>query len=334
MTKTILITGGCGFIGSHVVEHIHRKTNWNIVVIDKLSYASKGLARLRDADLLNSDRIRVMTYDLSHPLEIGMVQEIGPVNFIIHMAAESHVDNSIRTPIPFIKNNVMNTVHMLEYARTHLPDLEKFFYFSTDEVFGSVPENEPDFKGFKEWDRHRPTNPYSASKSAAEMICIAYENTYDTPMVITNLMNVFGERQHVEKFIPKCIKYIQEGKTIPIHAYPCKKKAGKRTYIHARNVAAAILFLIHKGEIGEKYNIRGERELDNLELAQFIANVMGKELKYDMVDFHSDRSGHDLRYELDSEKLEALGWRLPVDFDESLRNTVLWTIDHPLWLEE
>jgi dTDP-glucose 4,6-dehydratase len=328
MSKTVLITGGCGFIGHHVVEHIHRKTNWRIVIIDKLSYATKGFERLRSANLLDSNRIRVFTFDLINPLSDGLQLEIGEVHYIIHMAADTHVDNSISDPVPFIHNNVMSTVHLLEYAKT-LPDLEKFFYFSTDEVFGSAPEG----VAYKEWDRHRPTNPYSASKSACESLCIAYENTYNVPIILTNVMNAFGERQHVEKFIPKVIEYVLSGKTIEIHSDSSCENPGSRFYIHCRNIASAVLFLIKNGEKGESYHIVGEKEVDNLSMAQLIADIVGKELKYKLVNFHQDRPGHDLRYALDGSKLLNMGWELPMDFEQSLRKTVLWTLEHQEWLD-
>ena len=200
MAKTILITGGCGFIGHHFVEHILVNTDWDIIIFDKLTYASYGLERLRDTGALNSSRVKLFTYDLSHPISVGLRKELHNINYIVHMAADTHVDNSIAEPVPFIRNNVMSTVYMLEFARI-LKNLEIFFYFSTDEVFGPALGG----KLFKEWERHKPTNPYSASKSAAEQICIAYENTYKTPLMIVNVMNAFGERQHVEKFIPLCI---------------------------------------------------------------------------------------------------------------------------------
>ena len=241
MSKTIIVTGGCGFIGHHFVEHLIRSTNWNIVIIDKLTYASKGLDRLKNTELLSNPRIRLFTFDLVLPLSDGVIREIGNVHYIVHMAADTHVDNSIKDPGPFIHNNVMSTVNLLEYARK-LNTLEKLFYFSTDEVFG----NAPDGVAYKEWDRHKPTNPYSASKSAAENICISYENTYKLPIIIVNVMNAFGERQHVEKFIPKCISYILQDKTIEIHSDKECKYPGSRFYIHARNIATAVLFLINK----------------------------------------------------------------------------------------
>jgi dTDP-glucose 4,6-dehydratase len=245
------------------------------------------------------------------------------------MAAETHVDNSIKFPKLFIDNNITSTLNMLEYAKT-LPNLKMFFYFSTDEVFGPALGDTL----FKEWDRHKPTNPYSASKSAAEQICIAYENTFKLPLMIVNVMNAFGERQHVEKFIPLCIKKLLNNEKIYIHSYPDKKTAGTRFYIHARNIAAAVLFLINNGTIGEKYNISGEREVSNLEMAQMIAKCMNKELDYELVDFHSNRPGHDLRYGLDGTKLFSMGFELPVNFEESLQNMVKWTLENQKWLEE
>lgn len=336
MSKNIIITGGMGFIGSHIVEHIHKCTDWNIIIIDKLSYSSRGYDRLRSMDIIHSNRIRVFTFDLSQSITHGIKLELetnidgnlAPIHYIVHMAADTHVDNSISDPVPFIQNNVMSSVYILEYART-LESLEKLFYFSTDEVFGSAPEG----TSFKEWDRHNPTNPYSASKSAGENIALSYENTYKLPVVIVNVMNAFGERQHVEKFIPKCIQYILEGKHIDIHCDPSCKNPGSRFYIHCRNIANAVLFLLEKGEIGEKYNIRGEKELNNLEMAQFIADVIGKPLKYNLVNFHSDRPGHDLRYCLDGSKMVEMGWKLPVSFEDSLTKTIQWTLANPKWLE-
>lgn len=333
----ILITGGCGFIGHHFVEHIYKNTNWDIIIIDKLSYASNGFERLREISddkskvtILDSPRIKIYTCDLILPLSDGLIKEIGEVDYIVHMAAETHVDNSIKNPKLFLDNNIQSTYNLLEYARNHLPKLKIFFYFSTDEVFGPALGDTL----YKEWDRHKPTNPYSASKSAAEQICIAYENTYKVPLMIVNVMNAFGETQHVEKFIPLCIKKLLNNEKIYIHSYPDKQVAGTRFYIHARNIAAAVLFLIKNGQIGEKYNISGEKEVSNIEMAQYIAKFTNKELDYEMVDFHSNRPGHDLRYGLDGTKLFTMGFKLPLNFEESLRKTVEWTLQNKKWLEE
>ena len=330
--KTILVTGGCGFIGHHFVEHIIINTNWNIIIVDKLNYASMGFKRLKEPifnDCIKSERLKIITWDLTHEISIGLCKEISNVDIIVHMAAETHVDNSIETPVPFIKNNIMSTVNILEYARK-LKNLELFFYFSTDEVYGPALGD----KMFKEDERHNPTNPYSASKSGAEQICIAYHNTYKLPLIRINVMNAFGEKQHIEKFIPKVIKKISNNETVYIHSYPDKQLSGTRFYIHARNIAAGVFFLLDKGIIGESYNLTGEKEISNLDMAQYIAQVMNKELKYEMVDFHSSRPGHDLRYGLDGNKMFEMGWTLPINFEDSLKKTILWTLSHPDWLEE
>ena len=323
----ILITGGAGFIGSHIVEHLHRKTDWDIYIIDKLSYASKGLERLRDADLLKRDRIHIFTFDLINPITPGIKLELGNIDYIIHLAAETHVDNSIANPMEFIKNNIDSTITILNYCR-ELPSLKRMIYFSTDEIYGSAPGT----KSYKEDDRQNPTNPYSASKSASEGICVSYVNTYKLPVIITNLMNVFGERQHVEKFVPKLIKYISEDKEIEIHSDD-DLNPGSRFYIHARNVAHAITFILNNGKLGERYNITGEKEINNLELAQMISKILNKELKYKMVNFHKDRPGHDLRYCLDGTKLKELGWTPEVEFEKSLERMVQWTLNNKKWLE-
>jgi dTDP-glucose 4,6-dehydratase len=329
MSKTIVLTGGCGFIGHHFAEYIHKNTDWNIIIIDKLTYASMGLDRLRNNLLINSSRVKIFTIDLCTELSEGIKREIGNnVNYIVHMAAETHVDNSIKEPLKVITNNINSTVNLLEWSRT-LVNLEIFFYFSTDEVFGPALGNTL----YKEWDRHKPTNPYSASKSAAENICISYENTYKIPLMIVNVMNAFGERQHVEKFIPLCIKNILNNELIYIHSYPDKILSGTRFYIHAQNIASAVLFLINNGKTGEKYNISGEKEVSNLELAELIAKFMGKELKYEMVDFHSTRPGHDLRYGLDGSKIYELGWKPKFNFEQSLEKTVKWTLNNLEWLD-
>jgi dTDP-glucose 4,6-dehydratase len=319
--KNILVSGGCGFIGSHVVEHLLKNTDHNIVIIDKLNYASYGFKRLKEMKIMENKRVSVFTWDLTCKIPDFLLQEMGEINYIIHMAAETHVDNSIFCPVDFIHNNVMSTVTILQFARG-LRKLEIFFYFSTDEVYGPALDG----KMFKEDERHNPTNPYSASKSSAEMICLAYRNTYGIPLMRINVMNAFGEMQHKEKFIPKVIEKIVKGEKVDIHAYPDKKKSGTRFYIHARNIAAGVLFLIKNGKIGESYNLTGEKEVSNLEMAQFIADVIGKELKYEMVDFHSDRPGHDLRYGLDGSKMKEMGWILPLSFEESLKNTILWEL--------
>lgn len=337
--KTVLITGGLGFIGSHLTEHIFKTTDWNIVIIDKLNYASHGFDRLKSANLFNHPRIKIFTYDLTHAITKYLQKEIGHLDYIFHLAAETHVDNSIEDPVLFIYNNIMSTTYILEYARQL--KLTKFIYFSTDEVYGSIDKGND---GYLETDPHKPSNPYSASKSGAESICYSYYNTYKVPLIIANVMNVFGERQHCEKFIPKVIKKILNEEELDIHCYEAEdakrlgyelkdKIPGSRFYIHARNVSAAILFLVEKGKVGDKYNIVGEKELDNLELALLISKIMDKELKYKLSS-SKNRLGHDLRYALNGDKMKNLGWSIPKSFEDSLTKVVRWTLRHPLWLNE
>lgn len=324
----ILVTGGCGFLGHHFVEHLIKTTDWDIVVLDKLTYAANGFDRLRDIEVFDDKRVRCFTHDMNKQMSVGIAREIGNVDYIVHLAAETHVDNSITDPEPFIKANVMGTFHVLEFAKT-IPTLQKMVYFSTDEIFGPAPEN----IAYKEWDRYNSTNPYSASKAGGEELCLAWANTYKTPVLITHTMNIFGERQHPEKFIPMTIKKILNDEIITIHANKELTKAGSRFWIHARNVANAIMFILNNGEVRDKYNIVGEKELDNLEIAKFIADVMGKTLRYKMVDFHSSRPGHDLRYALDGKKMEGMGWAVPMSFEKSLEKTIKWFVKNQKWLK-
>lgn len=333
--KKVILTGANGFVGHHILEHFIKHTDWEIYCLDKLSYASSGHDRIRDINVFNDARVKIFTSDLCLPFQEGLIKELGDISYIFHVAADSHVDNSISDPVPFVQNNVNSTLNILEYAR-QLPNLEKFIYFSTDEVYGSAPLG----KDYSEGERFNCGNPYSASKGAAECICQSYANTYGMPIIVTNTMNVIGERQHPEKYVPKVIKKILNGETVTIHSNKQRTKAGSRFYIHARNIADALLHILNdcdetldnydssKG----RFNIVGETETDNLELAQLIAEILGKELKYEMVDFHSQRPGHDLRYALDGQKMKSSGWVHPIPFKESLENTIQWTLKNEKWL--
>ena len=323
----ILITGGAGFIGHHLVEHLLKNTDWKIVVLDKLTYASNGLDRLRDINCFDDDRVSVLTADFAIPISMGVIQEIGQVDYILHLGAETHVDKSIENAEPFVTSNVLGTMYMLELAR-NMSRLKWFVMFSTDEVYGPAKPG----MFFEETDRYNCTNPYSATKAAAEQLTLAYANTYGIPVFITNTMNVFGERQHIEKFIPSTIKKILNGETVLIHSDSTKTISGSRFYIHGRNVASAMLFLLDNATVKESYNVVGELEVTNLDLAKQIASILDKELKYEMVDFHSSRPGHDLRYALSNKKMVKMGWDVPMLFKESLYRTVNWTLDSPKWL--
>jgi dTDP-glucose 4,6-dehydratase len=328
MTKRALVTGGAGFIGHHLVEHLMKNTDWEVVVLDRLD-TSGNLNRLSEFIDVNEGyrrRFKFVFHDLKAELNSLVANEIGRVSHIFHLAASSHVDRSIENPMLFVQDNVVGTCNILNYARS-VDSLEYFQNFSTDEVFGDAPEG----VAYAEWDRHQPRNPYSATKSAADQLCYSFYNTYKLPVVVSNCMNVIGERQHPEKFMPMVMRKILRGETVQIHTDK-DGVPGKRHYVHARNVAAACLFLVDHPTFGERYNFVGQVELDNLEIASKIAEVLGKELIYEKIDFHSSRPGHDLRYALLDTKMGAAGFEYPVSFDESFAKTIRWTLKNSRWL--
>jgi dTDP-glucose 4,6-dehydratase len=341
MTKTILVTGGAGFIAHHVIDTVLATTDWNIVSLDRLDY-SGNLNRLNEVVMAYPEqerkRVKIVHHDLKAELNSQIRQLVGPVDYIAHLAAGSHVDRSIDYPMEFILDNVVGTANILEFAR-HQDNLERFIYFSTDEIFGPAPNGVK----YRENDRYNSTNPYSASKAGGEELVVAYENTYKVPAIITHTMNVFGERQHPEKYVPLCIKKTRDGELITIHSNPEKTKAGSRHYIHASDVADALMFLLdcpgvvneleadYGGAKCQKFNIVGSEELDNLELAQIIADAQGKTLNYEMVDFHSQRPGHDLRYALDGFKMKSMGWT-PQPVRERLGQVIDWSLNNNRWL--
>ena len=341
--KRVLITGGAGFIAHHLIYYLLKNTDWEIVSLDRLDY-SGNLNRLNDIlsefSEKKKSRVKVVYHDLKSEINPWITKEIGTVNIILHLAAGSHVDRSIDFPMEFVLDNVVGTTNILEYARkiNESQDLERFVYFSTDEVFGPAPKG----VDYKENDRYNSTNPYSATKAGGEELSVAYENTYGLPVYITHTMNVFGERQHPEKFIPMCIKKIRDGELVTIHSDKTKKIPGSRHYIHAEDVAEAIYFILtnnleNKVDFGgakcPKFNIVGSEELNNLELAKIIADSQGKELNYEMVDFHSSRPGHDLRYSLSGEKMKQLGWQPSIKLTERIKQVVHWSLNNQNWIE-
>ena len=327
-----LVTGAGGFIGHHLVDHLLKETTWDMIVaLDHLASPSTlSWQRLEEAGSFENPRVRTAIFDCSEPIPTA---DLGRnFDFIFHLAAETHVDRSIVDARSFVISNVLGTMEMLEFARMQR-HLERFLYFSTDEVFGPAPLKHP---GFREWDPYHSANPYAATKAGGEELVLAYANTHKIPCVITHCMNVFGERQHAEKFIPSTIRKVRDGEVVTIHADATRTLSGSRSYIHARNVASAILFILeHFTEPScGKFNIVGEREVSNLEMAKWIASFVGKPLKHELVDFHSSRPGHDLRYALDGGVLRRAGWEAPVDFEQSLRRTVLWYLKNQRWLKD
>lgn len=338
--KRVLLTGGSGFIGHHIVDYLLRNTDWEIVTVDRLDI-SGNLMRLNDVlsnyDQSNRRRLQFVYHDLKAEFNSQIISMIGDVNIVLHVAAASHVDRSISSPMEFVMDNVVGTVNVLEYARK-LSNLEKFVYFSTDEIFGTAPGN----VSFKEYDRYNSTNPYSASKASGEEFCVAYENTYSMPIVVTHTMNVFGIRQHPEKFIPKIIRAVRDKQLVTIHSDPTKTIAGSRFYINTEDVADGLFFILNLQKYTStdpysiakcpKFNLVGLQETDNLELATMIAEVIGKPLFYEMVDFHSTRPGHDLRYALSGDLLKSLGWEPKVSLHERIKEVTEWYLKNPEWL--
>lgn len=333
--KRVLLTGGAGSIGIHVIGHLMHNTDWEIILLN--SFHHKGYHdRLKIAYTDHPDwkaRITEYQHNLTCPIPPSLANKIGKVDHVLHLAAMSDVFASTESPVWTIQNNINSTLVMLEYAKTL--DLESFVYFSTDEVYGPVAIGE----AHKEWDAHRPSNPYAASKAASEDICYSYWRGEGVPLIITNTMNNFGEMQSASKFPVIAQKKIDAGETVTIHGND--KELGTRFYIHSRNVADALLHILRMGaqkhETGVidsplRYHIVGDKCLSNLEMAQTIADLMCKSLKHEVVDFHKDQPAHDIHYGLQDNNLRSSGWKQPLSFEESLKNVIEWQQEHPDWI--
>lgn len=334
MPKRCLLTGASGFFGSHLLRHLLMNTDWDIVCI--VSWKHKGTPERVENALNGQDkeRVTIIRHDLEAPLTEYTKRRLGKIDYILNIASNSHVFRSIENPEEFVIGNTLLAFNMLELAREIKPEL--FLQFSTDEVYGVAPIG----INYKEWSSIVPSNPYSASKACQEAIAISYWRTYDVPLIITNTMNLFGETQDAEKYTAKLIKKIYNGEEVTVHGK--EGNIGSRFYLHARNGADAVLFIIknlpsHKYiedeiTLPDRYNVVGDIEMDNLELAKMVAKILGKDLKYRLENFHSTRPGHDRRYALDGNKLKSLGWKAPMGFEESLRNSINWTLLNKQWL--
>ena len=317
----ILLTGGGGFIGSHVLSRLIKEHD--VTIIDRLD-TSGNLNRL--AGHRGSPRLRFFFHDLKAPISDYLAGQLGNFDWVLHLAAGTHVDRSITNPLEFVYDNVVGTCNLLDFARKQ--SLKGFLQFSTDEVFGPAPVG----TSYKEWDRYKSGNPYAATKAGAEELAISYHNTYGVPVMVTHTMNVIGSYQHPEKFVPSTIRKVRDGEVVTIHADRTKTVPGSRFYIGAESVADAVCFLMDHRSSGEKFNIVGEREIDNLSLARLISGYVGRPLHYELVDFHGERPGHDLRYALDGEKMRKLGWEPPDTIEQTLKKTVDWYLRNPDWL--
>lgn len=345
----VLLTGVGGFIGAHCLDYFLENTEWHITGVD--SWEHKGSWR-RIIDLLGPDKLQ--KYDkrfnlLKHDLTVPFTQQdlnlihrkkivnghiIGEdIDLIINMASDSAVERSSDNPVLCLKNNYHLMINMLEYARVAKPKI--FFHVSTDEVYGEAAQEE----SHAEWSTIAPSNPYAASKAAQEAMAMAYWRCFDVPVVITNTINNYGEAQDPEKFLPKIIQKVLSGQEMPIYADD-EDTIGTRFYLHAKDHADVFLFLssikpsmYNDGENQrlDRYNVCGDVELNNLELAKKVAKMAGKKLNWKLVPPSQIRKGYDRRYCLDGTKLKEIGWSPSIDFSEGLKNLVDWTIKHDNW---
>jgi len=335
--RRVLITGAAGFIGRHLVRYLLANTDWHLTILDRLGEGSKL------TELLGETRVEFEWHDLRAPMRAVSAQ----FRNIIHLAAGSHVDRSIKDPLGFVADNVTGTAHMLEFAR-RCEGLEKFLHFSTDEVFGAATRPGCSFckftgrvgvpgmmticsacggrsGAFDEYDSFHATNPYAASKAAAEALCPAWANTYGLPIVVTRCTNVAGPGQDGEKFIPSCIRTIGAGGTVQIHAR--NGTASSRKYIDVGDVSSAIATVLTRGGVisgrgSGYYNIAGEIDHSNVDVAARIAELMGKPLTWELVEDPPNRPRPDLRYDLDNSRLKNLGWSQQVSLDATLRRII------------
>lgn len=354
MTR-VLLTGIGGFIGGHCLEYFLEHTDWFIVGLD--SFKHKGTY----SRIFTSDRVKILKHDLSVPIDSALENQImdrrindrGQVeetklDYIINMASDSAVERSITDPGYCWRNNCELAFNMLELARRVKPKI--YFQCSTDEVYGDCPEG----YSHPEWDTILPSNTYSASKAAQEALSISYWRTYDVPVVLTNCVNCIGIRQDKEKFLPKLIWKIATNQEMEIYADG--DKIGTRYYLHCENHADVFKFLADRPvsmynlmvrpascessvkhyNLGDyqpdRYNVTGDVELNNLEMAQLVADLMGKKLHYRLIPSESARKGYDRRYALDGSKLKKMGWEPPVKFREGLEKIIKWTLEHQQWI--
>ncbi len=342
--NNVLLTGASGFVGSHALDHLLTTTDDNVVC--PVSFRHHGLpARIAPliADPQRRARVHIVMCDLTAPIDRHMSAEFrrfGWIDQVWNIASESHVDRSIEEPASFIRNNVDSAINLLDWARIAEP--KTFLHMSTDEVYGPAYGDHR----HAEWEAIKPSNPYSASKAAQEAVAYSYWRTYGVPVVITNTMNIIGQRQDAEKFVPMVIGKCLRGEPIVIHTSPTGEP-GSRYYLHAANLADAWSFLSRRTPATypsgatepDRYHIVGEREIDNTTLARTIHAMVTEisadkvpELRLKPMSFHESRPGHDLRYALDGDKIAALGWTAPVSLDQSLFDTVAWYLSNPGWL--
>ena len=332
-SKTILVTGGAGFIGSHVVRRlVQNYPDYLVLNIDKLTYAG-NLNNLHDIE--NQSNYKFFQVDITDKLAIDELFNLHSIDGVIHLAAESHVDRSITNPDEFILTNVVGTLNLLNACKSSWKvfDGKCFYHISTDEVYGSLGEEGL----FIEETPYDPRSPYSASKASSDHIVRAYGHTYQLPIKISNCSNNYGSFQFPEKLIPLMINNIKLQKSLPIYG----KGENVRDWLWVEDHASAIDLIFHDGEIGETYNIGGHNEWKNIELVQLLCDIMDEELNRvkgesrKLITYVKDRAGHDMRYAIDATKInDKLGWKPSVTFEQGLRNTVNWYLSNEKWLND
>ena len=333
--RNILITGGAGFIGSHVVRLMVRKyPHYRIVNLDKLTYAG-NLANLKDVE--GEPNYHFEKADICDAESVAEVFRTYDIDGVIHLAAESHVDRSIEEPFAFAQTNVMGTLTLLQAARNYWNgewEGKRFYHISTDEVYGAL---EMDGGLFTEQTPYGPHSPYSASKASSDHFVRAYHDTYGLPTIITNCSNNYGPNQFPEKLIPLFINNIRKGKPLPVYG----RGENVRDWLYVEDHARAIDLVFHKGRVGDTYNIGGFNEWKNIDLIKVIIKTVDRLLgnpeghSEGLITYVTDRAGHDLRYAIDSSKLkEELGWEPSLQFEEGIEKTVRWYLDNQEWLDE